>query len=381
MSLKVALVGCGKIADAHVEEIEKLDGLAAVVGVCDLERLMAEQVAVRYGISHYYDRYDRMLAELKPDVVHITTSPQSHLFLAKQALDAGCHVYVEKPLTLTAADTADLIAYAERRRRKLTVGYAYYFDPLAQEMRRLRDAGFLGEPVHVESFLGYNLAGPFGSAILGDANHWVHRLPGKLFQNNIDHVLNKVVEFFDADEIPRIQSSAIVRREARFGDARDEMPDELRAVLQGRRVSAYCTFSSHARPAGHFVRIYGTKNTLHLDLDKHLLISDSGPLPSALGRLVPAFKQALSCYRGGMKNLRSFRKGQFQFFAGMNELFRLFYRSILDDAAPPIAYNRIQRTADMMDAIFQQIHPSSALSETLSFPPSERTAGREAALA
>ena len=52
--------------------------------------------------------------------------------------------------------------------------------------------GVVGDPVHVESWFGYNLSGPFGAAMLADASHWVHALPGRLFHNNIDHMLNKV---------------------------------------------------------------------------------------------------------------------------------------------------------------------------------------------
>jgi len=181
LALKVAIVGCGKIADGHVEEIQKLPELARVVAVCDLERLMAEQIAMRYGLSGVYDDLDRLLSEQKPDVVHITTPPQSHLPLAKRALDAGCHVYVEKPLTPIHEHTQDLVAYAEERGKLLTIGYTYLFDPPALAMRELIREGVLGEPVHVETFYGYNLAGQFGSAILADGAHWVHKLPGKLF--------------------------------------------------------------------------------------------------------------------------------------------------------------------------------------------------------
>ncbi|WP_428268132.1 Gfo/Idh/MocA family protein, partial [Haliangium sp.] len=194
--LKVALVGCGQIADGHVGEIQKL-GNARVLGVCDLEPLMAEQLAVRYGVPHHYADYATMLAEVRPDVVHICTPPGSHLALTKAAVDAGCHVYVEKPLALDYAQSVELIEYVEKAGRKITIGHNSEFDPPSLEMRRLVAEGVLGECVHVESWFGYNLAGPFGKVIMGSADHWVHRLPGKLFQNNINHMLNKITEFVD----------------------------------------------------------------------------------------------------------------------------------------------------------------------------------------
>src|SRR5512147_988984 len=127
MPLKVALVGCGKIADGHVEEIQKMPSRARLGAVCDRELLMAEQLAARYGIASYYDSYDDMLAKEQPDVVHITTPPQSHAALARTAIDAGCHVFVEKPLTTNYAESKALVEYAAKAPRKLTVGYTYLF--------------------------------------------------------------------------------------------------------------------------------------------------------------------------------------------------------------------------------------------------------------
>src|ERR1700679_2014101 len=168
MPLKIAIVGCGKIADGHIEEIQKMPATATVVAVADLELLMAEQIAVRYGIPAFYDDLDTLLSREKPDVVHITTPPGSHLALAIKGIDAGSHVYVEKPLTLDYAGSKRLVDHANRAGKQLTVGYSYLFDPPALAMRELMAQGALGDAVHVESFYGYNLGGPFGAAIMGD---------------------------------------------------------------------------------------------------------------------------------------------------------------------------------------------------------------------
>lgn len=106
--LKVAIVGCGQIADGHVSEIQKL-GDAAVLAVCDSEPLMAEQLAVRYGVPRWFSDYAAMLEEVRPDVVHICTPPASHLALTRAAVDAGCHVYVEKPLALDYQESVALV--------------------------------------------------------------------------------------------------------------------------------------------------------------------------------------------------------------------------------------------------------------------------------
>jgi predicted dehydrogenase len=362
--LKIALVGCGKIADGHIEEIRKMPEKAHVVGVCDRELLMAEQVAKRYGIPRHYDRYDQMLQVEKPDVVHITTPPHSHLALAKQAIAAGCHVYVEKPLTLCSSDSREAIAAAEAAGRKLTIGYTYLFDPPALRMREMIAQGLVGDPIHIESFYGYNLSGPFGAALMGDSAHWVHQLPGKLFHNNIDHVLNRLTEFIP-DDAPRIQASAFTRREQRFGDARDEMPDELRVLIQGSQVSAYATFASNVRPVSSFLRVYGTRGILHADFTGRTVTLEPAPkLPGAIGRLLPAFQQSFQLFRQGCGNVKRFHRYDFHFFAGLHYLISRYYDSILNDTDVPIPYRDMLWVSATMDEIFRQTRPEALRSET-----------------
>jgi predicted dehydrogenase len=354
VSLKVAIVGCGKIADGHVEEIGKMPELARVVAVCDLEPLMAEQLAMRYGLVRHYGDLGELLERERPDVVHVTTPPQSHLEITRRVVAAGCHVLVEKPLTLNHTDSLQLVEAVEKASRSLTIGYTYLFDPPAVTVRELVASGALGEVVHVESYFGYDLSGSFGSALLSDPNHWVHRLPGKLFHNNIDHMLNKALEFIP-DEAPEVSAFATTRRERRFGDARDAMADELRVVLRGRRTTAYATFSGHARPAAHFLRVYGTRRSLHADFAGRTVVFDDGAkLPSAIGRLLPAFSMSREYAREGFRNVARFARSDYHFFAGLNRLLRLFYRGILDGGPPPIASRDILRVSAVMDEVFRQ---------------------------
>ena len=367
MTLKVAVVGCGKIADGHVEEIQKLGDAARVVAVVDRELLMAEQLASRYGLPGFYDDLDRMLAIERPDVVHITTPPQSHLAIGVRALDAGAHVDVEKPLTLCYADSRALVLHALGAGKKLTIGYSYYFDPPLAELRELFARGEIGEPVHAESFLGYGLAGPFGKALLGDANHWVHGLPGKLFHNNLDHLLYKLPELLPddrpdgevfADPIGdvRISAQGFVRRTARFGDVRDAMMDELRVTLTGSRSSAFVWFSSHVKPIVHTTRVYGTRSSALVNhTARTITLESQSALPSALGRLAPAFDQGLQHLRQGGVNAMRFAHNDFHFFTGMNRLFSAFYDSIERDGPPPIPYRHLLRIAGWMDEIWRQV--------------------------
>ncbi len=357
MNIKVALVGCGQIADGHAGEIAKING-AELVAVCDLEPIMAEQLALRFGIKSHYCDYKKMLQNEKPDVVHICTPPSSHLSLVKLAVDAGCHVYVEKPLALNYADSVELIDCVEAAGLKITIGHNSEFDPPALEMRELISKGVLGDPVHVESWFGYNLSGPFGQAILGSPEHWVHRLPGKLFQNNLNHLLNKITEFIVEDKPEVIAKAWRSDPSVHYGDVRDDLFDELRVMIRGNGVSAYGTFTSNVKPVAQFVRVYGTKNIIEMDINSRTCIVDRGvTLPSAIGRLAAGFSKGKAYRKSSWKSIKKFLKNDYHYFAGMNYLIHAFYESISNDGPLPISTHSMLRIAWIMDEIFSQIYP------------------------
>jgi len=89
--IKVGIIGCGKIADAHAEMIKGIKG-CEIAGVCDQEELMAKQLYERFPIKQYFSNVNAMLETAKPDIVHITTPPKSHFSLGKLCLEAGCNV-------------------------------------------------------------------------------------------------------------------------------------------------------------------------------------------------------------------------------------------------------------------------------------------------
>lgn len=354
MTLKVALVGCGKVADQHVREIRKLRH-ALLMAVCDQEPLMAEQLAFRYNIARHYCDFERMLEETRPDVVHVNTPPQTHLCLTTKGVDAGCHIFVEKPLALDSKDAEYLINYAERKNRKLTIGYTYYFDPIMRALREMVYGGVLGTIVHVESFLGYDLDGPYGQPVMVDDEHWVRRLPGGLVHNVIDHLLIEVIEFIP-DETLRVAVDAW-EGPTSFG-----LPNELRLTLRGAQVSAYVTFSSHTRPLMHRLTVYGSKNTVHLDFVNSCITFESVPtLPGALARLASPFHQSKQYLLEGVRNVIRFAKSEYQYFAGLNFLISSFYDSILRKQPVPISYVEILRVSRLMDELILQMRTAGSV--------------------
>jgi len=359
--LRVGIVGCGKIADGHAEVLEHLED-ADLVAVCDREPLLAEQLAVRYGVPGWYGDLGQMLERERLDVVHITTPPGVHLPLTRQCVAAGAHVFLEKPLALTAPEAKELVDAVVAGGRQMSINYWPNFDPPAMEFKEMMARGTIGEPVHVEAFIGYDLAGAYGQALMGDAGHWVHRLPGKLFQNMMDHIFNRIIPLFP-DVEPEVNAFAFKRRAAVRGDGTDAMLDELRVVLRAGGVSAFGSLCSHARPVANTLKVYGTKNTVEVDFNnRSVVLAAAQKYPSAVGRLMPPFQMAGRYMAQGRKNVGQFRRSEFHFFAGMSRLLELFYRGIKTDGPPPIAYEEILRVARVMDTVIAQVYPATGSS-------------------
>jgi len=354
--LKVAIVGCGRIADAHASQIQRISG-CEIVGVYDREPLMARQLYERFPVKRYFSDLVELLSDAQPDVVHITTPPDSHFDVARVCLECGCHVYVEKPFTIDEAQARQLIALADERRRKITVGHDDQFSPVARRMRTLVQSGFLGSaPVHMESHYCYDLGqSGYVGALLGDRSHWIRRLPGKLLQNVISHGIARIAEFLSTSS-PQVMAYGFVSPLLKsIGEG--EIVDELRVIISEKEgATAYFTFSSQMHPSLHQFCIYGNRNGLVLDQDHETLIKLPGRrLKSYLDKFISPLMIAEQHVANALTNVRSFLARDFHMKSGMKYLIEAFYRSILQDVPPPISYREILLTARIMDAIFAQI--------------------------
>lgn len=358
--LKVAIVGCGKIADDHAEQIQWIKD-CQIVGVCDREPLMARQLYQRFPIKQYFQNLDDLLNEAKPDVVHITTPPQSHFSIAKACLEAGCHVYVEKPFTLDEADTKELLAIADARGLKVTAGHDDQFRHSARRVRQLIQSGYLGgPPIHLESYFCYELGrGGFAGALLNDKNYWVRKLPGGLLHNIISHGIARIAEHIVSDA-PTVIAHGFISPFLR-GTGETQLIDELRVIISEEcGTTAYFTFSSQMRPSLHQFHVYGSKNGLVLDQDQETVIKLSGKrYVSYLEKFVPPVSMAKQNLSNAMTNVRRFLKRDFHMKSGMKFLIESFYRSIVEDTPVPIPYREIILTAHIMDQIFSQLRVSS----------------------
>jgi predicted dehydrogenase len=356
--LRIAIIGCGKIADQHLWAVRRIDG-CQVVAACDRELLMAQQLAERFEIPEAFEDAQHMLQAVKPDVVHITTPPQSHFSLGRACLDSGCHVYLEKPFTVTAGEAETLVRLAQSRGLTLTAGHNLQFTLEMLRMREQVRKGFVGTPVHVESYFSYSLDDTsYVGPLLGSRSHWVRQLPGQLFHNIISHGVARIAEFLD-DELVELTADAHQSEKLKAMGGQ-EVLDELRVTMRDARgTTAFFCFSTQIRPGISELIVRGRKGSLTVDQTTgSLVLHKPAPNKSYLTYFVPPLFTALEHLRNAGTNVADFFRRRLYQDAGMKELIEQFYSTVRTGGEPPLPYREILLTARIMDQIFAQVYPA-----------------------
>jgi predicted dehydrogenase len=346
------------MADQHAVQIQKVSG-AKLVAVCDTEPLMAKQISERFRVPVWFTDVDEMLASARPDVVHVTTPPQSHLEIGKRCLEAGANAYIEKPFTLNTADAEELIDVANRIGVKLTAGHNGQFTHAMNQMRRLASDGFLGgRAVHMESLYCYEFGDPaYAKALLGDSDHWARKLPGSLLQNIISHGVARIAEFMTGENI--VVSAQAFPSPFLQEIGQSDIIDELRLIIRDENATtAVFTFSSQISPSLHQFRLYGIKRSLVVDDDHQIVLRlDNKEYKSYMRFFIPPVTFAGQYVTNLARNMWRFARNDFHLpnEASLLTLISSFYKSVEDGAPLPIPYREILLTSRIMDAAFEQM--------------------------
>lgn len=145
--LRVAIIGCGGIANGKHMPSLKADGRVDMVAFCDIVEERAQQAAAQYGVegAKVYTDYKQLLADGHVDVVHVCTPNASHAEITVAALEVGCHVMCEKPMAISSAEAKFMVDTAKRTGKKLTIGYNNRYRPDSLHLYDIVRRGDLGE--------------------------------------------------------------------------------------------------------------------------------------------------------------------------------------------------------------------------------------------
>ena len=340
--IQSAVIGAGQVAQQHLACLSTLPGVQ-LAGVCDLSRSVAEAAAERFGIKAWFTDHARMLAEVRPDVVHITTPPASHFRLAQDCLNAGAHVFLEKPATANFEEFAVLQALAEARGKLLIEDYNYlYNDPV----RRLMDwvnQGVLGSVAHVEVLMCLNILEKDDPFVDPNVRHPALDLCGGAIADFLPHLASLAYSFCGT-----VSSVRTVWEKRTLSSP---LPyDEFRAVLRGSRATGALIFSANSQPDVFRATVFGSLGRATADIFENRLTRTSmRPGPKPLIPLYNALDEAKLLRRSAWKLLWGKLSGGPGAYEGLWALSRQFYASILSGAPPPIS------PGDMLE-VNRQIH-------------------------
>lgn len=266
--LKLGIVGCGFVTETrHLPTLQEVPEIR-VVALADLDLSRCERVASGFGQPTCYPDAEALLASSDADAVAVCTPSSTHAEVALRALDAGRHVFLEKPIALSMADADRLVERAGTLSVTTTVAFNQRYHPLVREARALLREGALGSVTAITTRMtGARLAQP-------DLPAWRRRreLGGGGFLEKLVHHYD-LWRFLLDDEV-----------EAVFGDSRCTRADDDTTVVIGRMRNGALAhaFGSDLSPLSNEVLVHGEKGSLLVDLYRYdrVVVSGVGDISS-----------------------------------------------------------------------------------------------------
>ncbi len=189
-SLRIGIIGAGQIGTSHLNRYREIPQVS-VVAVSDLFPEKVQAAKDRFGVPDGYADFRELLRRDDIDAVDVCVHNNKHAPIAIAALEAGKHVYCEKPMAGTYCDAEAMAAAARRAQRHLSIQMTTLFSPESRGAKRLIDEGLLGRIYYARSF-GYRRRGrPFVDGY-GTANFVDKSIcaGGALFDMGIYHIAN-----------------------------------------------------------------------------------------------------------------------------------------------------------------------------------------------
>jgi predicted dehydrogenase/nucleoside-diphosphate-sugar epimerase len=338
--LRVAFVGAGQMARQHLAAVERARTPAVPVGVYDPDATAAAALA-RTGRTEAFASIDALMAAARPDVVHVCSPPAAHVPAALAVLEAGAHVYVEKPFALTAADADRVLGFARERGRLVCAGHQLLKDPgFEQLMDRLRALGTL---VQVDSHFAFKPSGPAArGGVSGAAAQMADILPHPLY--SLLAVLERAAPG-EAVEIAGVHAR----------------PSDLHATLRAGDVVGRLSVSLRGRPIASSLTAIGTGGTLACDFVRSIVTGAANAGTEPLEKIANPLLEAVQQFGRTVISLPARLRGG---YAGLGELIDAFYEAIVAGTAPPIPADHLRRASALFEELMTEVDRAVASAKT-----------------
>ena len=157
MSLRYALIGCGRISPNHI--VAANENQLEIVALCDIDKSRMEDISSQFKLSEQskkYTDYKEMLRKEEIDLIAICTESGKHGEIALDCIDAGVHLIIEKPITLSLKEADQIIAKAKEKNVKVSACHQNRFNKSVQKMRQAIEEGRFGKLLHGAAHVRWN---------------------------------------------------------------------------------------------------------------------------------------------------------------------------------------------------------------------------------
>jgi predicted dehydrogenase len=324
------------MGEVHLRLLSELEGVQ-IVGVVDTDRERANALAAGGRIDLVAGSLENLLELARPDAVHILTPPATHASLACTALKAGCHVFVEKPMSLTVQEAGLVVAEAKHG-KILTVGHNHLFDPVIRGAQTYVAEGRLGQLLSLEAFHGALPGGPV----------WLFELPSGPWMEDVPHLLYLSMHFMG--DIQVLQAIG-------HPPAKQSKVTELRVVAQHVGGVSSLIYSANTVPFRIRLTLFGTKRTLEIDLKagtlvEHREFKGHRWLAKGAAALDVTFQLLLGTGRNAARVLLGRERG----WPGLRALLEGFYAAIRDGGPSPVPALQGLRVAELSEEIRHRLN-------------------------
>jgi predicted dehydrogenase len=346
-TLRAAIIGTGKISEEHLKFLASHKG-ADLVGVCDLSPSLAKYAAKRFKAKAAYTSSAQMLAEARPDVVHVLTPAHTHVALVTDALNAGAHVIVEKPVAPTNAQFQELWKLAQSKGRVIVEDHNYRFNEPILAIEKLIRRGMLGDVREVDVRIALPIRKPGGRYADESLPHPSHNLPAGVIHEFITHLCYLTLRFMPYG-FYRVASAW-----SKHGDESLFKYDDLDALVIGGPVHGRIRFTSHTAPDGFTVTVRGTRGWAETDLfQPHLKVVVPRKGGKQLSPLVNQFANGATLMGASLRGFTN-KVMQKTAYEGLQTFLQRTYAALADGTEPPVTFDDMDRAGTLIDALLAE---------------------------
>jgi predicted dehydrogenase len=293
------------------------------------------------------DNFQRLLSNTKPDVIHVCTPPKTHADLAISALDAGCHVLLEKPMATSMEEAKRILGARDRSGRQLCIMHNHIFDPPISRVRKAFENGTLGELLYGEGRYFLDLQKMIHEH-LNRPHHWAYTLKSGIAGEFLPHTIYLLQSF-----LGQCRDIQLMQETDDFSKEKEHLPKVLALQLRFDKAIGRILFI-YSMPYGHFnIDLYGTRAAAHINM---MDLTSSierirGGLPLAAARMESTLEQAFQRIYQTLCNSMCILTGRLKRRPGHRALIQKFYDALRNGKPVPIPGEYGMAMVQTMDQI------------------------------